>query len=246
MQVSNSNDIKKLGTILSVWAHPDDESFSAAGILFTARQNEQKVCCVTATRGELGVQDESRWPAAELGSIRETEMQNALKELGITCHHWLGYKDGSCDQVDTSEAVDKLIKIIEHIEPDTVLTFGPTGTTGHSDHIAVGKWAGAALGAAKLNKPVALYHSVVSRERHEQIGKRLDEQFNIYFNIDQPPLVANADMDICFNLPPTACAAKLAALRAQPSQTSGLFEHTTPGDIEMLCSCEGFVLAKTY
>jgi len=30
------NDIKMLGTILSVWAHPDDETFSCAGIMAQA------------------------------------------------------------------------------------------------------------------------------------------------------------------------------------------------------------------
>ena len=246
MIIRTSRDIKKLGIILSVWAHPDDESFSAAGILFTARQNGQKVCCVTATRGELGVQDESRWPATKLGKIRETEMQNALRVLNIDCHHWLGYPDGACNKVDRTDAIDKIVKIINHVQPDTVLTFGPTGTTGHGDHIAIGQWTQGALDKAKLTKPVVLYHSVVSKERHERIGKKLDEKFDIYFNINEPPLVANADMDICFDLPRMACAAKIAALRAQPSQTSNLFEHTKPEDIEELCSCEGFVLAKKY
>ncbi len=44
-QIHNFEDIKKLGTILSVWAHPDDETFTCGGILATAVKNGQQVVC---------------------------------------------------------------------------------------------------------------------------------------------------------------------------------------------------------
>src|SRR4249919_2707816 len=53
------------GTILSVWAHPDDETYLAAGLMAAAVQAGQRVVCVTATRGELGSTDPDRWPPGE-------------------------------------------------------------------------------------------------------------------------------------------------------------------------------------
>lgn len=246
MQIVNADDVKSLGTILTVWAHPDDETWSAAGILYSARQNGQKVCCVTATNGDAGVQDESRWPAHKLGKIREQEMQKALDELGVKCHHWLGYKDGKCDQVKLGEVVPKLAEIVAHIQPDTVLTFGPTGITGHTDHIAVGRWIESALTKTMLTKPIKLYHAVVSKQTHQDNGKKMDDKFDIFFNIDEPPLVDDKDMDICFRVKGFAKEAKYAAMRAQPSQTEAIMAKSEPAELEAMLGKECFVLAKTY
>ena len=43
MKIKSSEDIKRLGTILFVGAHPDDETFTAAGIMAQAVKNGQKV-----------------------------------------------------------------------------------------------------------------------------------------------------------------------------------------------------------
>jgi LmbE family N-acetylglucosaminyl deacetylase len=37
------------GTILSIWAHPDDETYLAGGVMAAASANGQRVVCVTAT-----------------------------------------------------------------------------------------------------------------------------------------------------------------------------------------------------
>lgn len=103
--IKTPKDIRKLGTILSVWAHPDDESFLAAGVMATAARQGQKVICVTATRGENGSYDESRWPVHAIGKIRSKEMVAALNVLGIEHHHWLGYKDGMCADIDQAEVL---------------------------------------------------------------------------------------------------------------------------------------------
>ena len=77
--IKTTDDIKHLGTILFVAAHPDDETFNAGGILAAAARNGQTVIVVTATKGEGGVQDESRWPADSLGDIRAKELKQASK-----------------------------------------------------------------------------------------------------------------------------------------------------------------------
>jgi LmbE family N-acetylglucosaminyl deacetylase len=133
-------DIRELWTILSIWAHPDDEAYLCGGIMAMARAADSRVVCATATRGELGVTDPARWPPAQLPAIREAELAACLRILGVTEHRWLGYPDGSCADVDLDSAADQIAKVIHEIAPDTILTFAPDGQTGHPDHIAVHHW----------------------------------------------------------------------------------------------------------
>ncbi|MEN3263770.1 MAG: hypothetical protein V7646_664, partial [Pseudonocardia sp.] len=43
--------------------------------------------------------------------------------------------------MSASDAVGWLCAVIEQVRPDTVLTFGPDGITGHPDHQVVSAWA---------------------------------------------------------------------------------------------------------
>src|SRR5881396_1594435 len=120
-----------LGTILGVWAHPDDETYLSAGLMALARRQGRRVVCVTATRGEDGSFDEERWPPASLGAVREQELIRSLEVLGVTEHHWLDYHDGTCAGVDPEEGVQRVLGILRDADPDSVFTFGPDGMTGH-------------------------------------------------------------------------------------------------------------------
>lgn len=237
-QIRNTDDIKKLGTILSVWAHPDDESFIAAGILCTATHNGQKVICVTATRGEAGIQDESRWPAAKLGQIREKELKTALKCIGVRYHHFLGYLDGHCHEVRQSEAVGKIKNFIKEYKPNSILTFGPDGWTGHLDHKTVSRWVDKATEGTNIK----IYHVVEEKSRYENFVKPLDEQFDIYFNIDKPPICDAADCAIAFGLPTDVLNQKRAALQSMESQTEAMFKQTPKQTMDAMLGEEFFVL----
>lgn len=219
--MSGADEIKKLGTILSIWAHPDDETFAAAGVLATAVQNGQKVICVTATKGEAGVQDEKKWPAEKLGEIREKELAEALKILGITNHQWLGYKDGFCETVPEDEAVAKITELIKLHQPNTLITFGPEGMTGHPDHCTVSRWV--TLAAKESKKPIRILHVSHTPKQYEQYLKEMDNKFDIFYNIDQPKLVSREQCALCFDLPDDIVRKKCAALKAMPSQTEGMF-----------------------
>jgi len=241
-QIKSAEDVKELGTILSVWAHPDDESFSCAGIMAAAIANDQRVICITATRGELGIQDESRWPAAKLGDIRSKELKDALNILGITEHFFLDYKDGECDKVPLMEGAAKVRLYIDKYMPNTILTFGPDGMTGHPDHQSVSHWATEAVRDLAV-KP-KIFHSIELKDRYESFLKKADERLNIYFNIDKPPLVNESDCAICFACEPDLCSKKIAALKAMPSQTEGLMNNFDKATIEAMMACESFVEAK--
>lgn len=218
-KVKTRDDIKSLGTILGIWAHPDDETFSMAGIMAMAVRNGQTVACVTATRGEKGVQDESRWPAEHLGQIRSDELKAALDILGVTNHCWLDYPDGGCNQVNEQEAVDKITDCIRQYQPDTILTFGPDGMTGHPDHQTVSRWATLARDAA--GSQAKIYHSIQTPQQYEDMIEA-DKQFNIFFNIDKPPVCEAGNCAICFEMDDELYHLKLQALRAMPSQTEGM------------------------
>jgi LmbE family N-acetylglucosaminyl deacetylase len=232
----------QLGTLLGVWAHPDDESWLAAGLMMAARENGDRVVCVTATRGEAGVADPGRWPLAKLGAIRQKELVASLRIMDIPEHYWLDYTDGRCITVDTDEAVNKLAAIIRKVQPDTILTFGPDGLTGHDDHKTVSHWT--TLAVRRTNSPARVLQAVYSLEWYERLGKKLDQQFNMFFNIKQPPLVAEDQADISFMLPPELIERKLAALRAQACQTEAMFMRVPLEELRDTVRCECFMDAK--
>ncbi len=239
-QISTPEDVKQLGTILAVWAHPDDESFCAAGILATAVNNGQRVICLTATKGEAGVQDEKRWPAKKLGSIRSKELAASLKLLGIDDHHCLDYADGGCHELPDEEGSKVVKAFIDTHMPQTILTFGPDGLTGHNDHQAVSRWVSQAVKGTAIN----VFHFVQEKDSYEHYMKQLDKQFNFYFNIDQPPLCSEAECAIALRLTPELIKQKCAALKAMPSQTEAMFKKTPQDLIEAAFGCECFVPAN--
>ena len=61
--------VTDLGTILGVWAHPDDEAYLSGGLMAMARDAGARVVCVTATRGELGTPDPRTWPPDQLAVV---------------------------------------------------------------------------------------------------------------------------------------------------------------------------------
>lgn len=237
-------EVVKLGTILSVWAHPDDESWSAAGIMMAARANGQRVVCVTATKGEQGVQDEERWPQAELAHIREKEMEDSLKVLGISEHHWLNYHDGECAHIPLTSAVTKLDEIIKEVQPDSILTFGPDGMTGHDDHKAVSRWVDQAVSKLSSASQPTVYQVAVPAEWYEELGKDWDEEYDIFFNIDHPQVIPKAQIDLYYELPEELITQKLESLRVQPSQTGGMFTGIPQDELHETASHEAFMRAK--
>ena len=211
-------DVGDLGTILGVWAHPDDETYLSSAIMNRAVRNGQRVVCVTATKGELGIQDESRWPAAQLADIRERELMESLRILGVTEHRWLEYPDGGCDAVDSQAATARILDVIDEIAPDTVLTFGPDGQTGHPDHIAVCTWATDAV-ARSSSKP-NLYYSTVTPEWWDVSGVLLD-QFDVWF-AGRPSITPEAELAVNVIPTPEESELKYQAISAQASQTESL------------------------
>ena len=80
--------------MLFCFAHPDDESFSGAGVAMKYAETGVRSVLVTATRGERGkVGDPPVCTPEELPACREHELRNALAIIGIAELHLLGYRD---------------------------------------------------------------------------------------------------------------------------------------------------------
>ena len=233
-----AEDIRELGAILFVGAHPDDEVFTAAGIMAAAVRNGQRVGCVTATKGEKGVQDESRWPAEKLAEIRERETMESLEVLGVTQHEWLGYIDGELDGMDVDGAVVKLRAAIERFDPDTILTFGPDGLTGHPDHRTISRWTDLAV----AGRNTRVLWAVTTPEQYEQL-REVDKAANVFFKIDRPPLVNSGDCAVDFRLPIELTKLKQRAFELIASQTGAIMPlkpFAKPGEaLARECFVEG-------
>ena len=240
--ITSAKDVAVLGTILGIWAHPDDESFTMAGLMAMAVQNGQTVACVTATKGEAGSQDEEKWPLATIGEVRSSELAAALKILGVEFHHWLDYADGGCRDVRDDEAVSRLVSFIERYQPDTIVTFPPDGITGHPDHVTVSQWSRAAS-ESHPGKRSRLYYAVDTKERYECFTCQMDEKFNIYFNIDEPATVPQAECDLIIKLEPDIARLKCEALAAMPSQMGRLYETFGKSFMQECLCVESFVRA---
>jgi LmbE family N-acetylglucosaminyl deacetylase len=210
------SDIRELGTILSIWAHPDDEAYLCGGIMAMAAEAQSRVVCVTATRGELGVTDARRWPPEQLAAIRKDELAECLRILGVTEHRWLGYPDGGCASVDVNSAAHVVAAIIAEIAPDTILTFAPDGQTGHPDHIAVHRWTVKAV----RRTGIGTLH-VVANTR-EWLDEHLPRWIELGAIVGDPPIAWTGPLSIDVTLTGELLERKYAALAAQASQTEAL------------------------
>jgi N-acetyl-1-D-myo-inositol-2-amino-2-deoxy-alpha-D-glucopyranoside deacetylase len=168
-------------TILFVGAHPDDETFGLGGTLAQYAKLGVKVYYACATRGEAGIADEQSMKGfTTIGDMRWAELQCAAKILGLTDVIHLGYRDsgmmGSEDNKNPNslfatpveEVANNIVKVIEEIKPQIVITFDPIGGYRHPDHIAI------------HNATVKAFS--MARDRNKTSGSILQPQ-KLYFSI---------------------------------------------------------------
>lgn len=137
-------------TILTVLAHPDDESFGMGGTLALYAGRGTNVYLVCATRGEAGSVDDKHMQGFEnIGQLREAELRCAAGILGLKGVYFLGYRDsgmpGAADnhhpealiQHPLEEVAGKIVHHIRTLKPDVILTFDPIGGYRHPDHIHI-------------------------------------------------------------------------------------------------------------
>ncbi len=153
-------DATALGAVLTVWAHPDDEAYLAGGLLAALRDAGHRVVCVTATRGEAADPAADAAERAALAAVRTRELEAALGVLGVTEHHWLDLPDGGLAGVDPAGPATGSSALVDEVRPDTVVTFGPDGFTGHTDHRAVSHWTDLGVARSTYGAQARLLHAV--------------------------------------------------------------------------------------
>ena len=145
-------------SLLLVHAHPDDETINNGATMAMYVAAGYNVILVTCTRGEEGeiLVPELQHLAADkedgLAQIREVELANAMRALGVSDHRFLGapdhrYRDSGMMgtpsnenpdvfwQADLDSAAQDLVKIILEVKPDVLVTYDDFGGYGHPDHI---------------------------------------------------------------------------------------------------------------
>lgn len=238
----NSTDMAALGSILGVWAHPDDEAFLSAGLMAAARDAGNHVACVTATRGEHGTGDPVAWPPARLARTRTTELRASLAALDVHDHHFLDIEDGSCARAPFTAIVARLSAVVAAAAPDTIVTFGPDGFTGHEDHQVVSRWATA---ARRLAAPTSRLLYVTTTDEFARRWHPLHRDLDVFLVPELPLRTPADDVVVEVRLDDDLADRKLAALRAQPSQTAPLVDHVGEETFRRWWSVESFVDADS-
>jgi mycothiol S-conjugate amidase len=178
--------------LLTVHAHPDDESSKGASTV--ARDGAEcvhtvLVCCTGGELGDVANPAMDRPEVKEnLAAVRADELRRATEIIGFDEIVMLGYRDsgmaeseGNADpasfhQADLDEAVGRLVAVIRRTKPQVMLTYGDDQQGyPHPDHLKVHDISVPAFDRAgdadwypEAGEPWApskLYYSVWSRER---------------------------------------------------------------------------------
>ena len=192
--------------LLAIYAHPDDESFLSGGTLAKAASEGAEVTLVCATRGEVGeIADPTLATPETLAQVREDELREAARELGIGRVEFLDYRDSgmagtpenehpdALANASPDEVVPRLVSIIREMRPQVVMTFDPGGGYGHPDHMAMSRHTLAACQTSGDGKryqdlgepwsPDRLFYTVFPRGRLEELSgilKSLGEDSSRY------------------------------------------------------------------
>lgn len=150
--------------LLLVHAHPDDESIGQGATMARYAAEGVGVTLVTCTGGEEGeiLVPELAHLASDqddtLADQRRIELDNAMRELGVTDHRYLGgfgrYRDSGMQWhadghavagenihekafwiADLTEAANHLVEVIREVRPQVMVTYDDFGGYGHPDHI---------------------------------------------------------------------------------------------------------------
>ena len=155
---NRANPLPRSGqSILFVHAHPDDETINNGATMAQYAEQGAHITLVTCTLGEEGevLVPELEYLASNredrLGPHRITELDAAMRELGVTDHRILGgpgrFRDSGMMgtpqnerpdafwQVDVDEAAGLLVPVFREVRPQVLVTYNEFGGYGHPDHI---------------------------------------------------------------------------------------------------------------
>ena len=218
LDIGTPEEAGQLGTVLGVWAHPDDETYLSSGLMALARRAGSQVACVTATRGEHGTDDPRRWPPERLARTRDLEVAAAMAVLGVEDHRCFGFEDGTLADQDRAAAVSRVARLVEDVRPDTIVTFGPEGMSGHPDHRTVSAWVTEAW--RRTGARGRLLYATTTDTFAEEFAD-LHDAVGV-FGPGLPLRTPLREVAVRVHLDPALQDVKFAALRAQATQVQPL------------------------
>jgi LmbE family N-acetylglucosaminyl deacetylase len=214
--------------IMLVGAHPDDMDYATGGLQAMASAAGLRVINVVATCGEAGVLDESRWPRSTLRQTRCAEQDIAAALLGAIKPIYLGYGDGRLGTYEAAPAIKRLRDLMDFYSPKLVVTYGPDGLTGHSDHQVISDWVTRAFRLYGTDKG-DLWYIAATPEWQADIQPHLEKAKAIY---RAPEVYGPGDLALDLELPETILRLKLLAVKSHASQSQPL--DAAIGGLELL------------
>ena len=132
--------MEKQRHILIVYPHPDDESFSVAGIAAMQAAMGVPITYACLTLGEMG-RNLGNPPFAtreSLPAIRKQELIAACEAIGIQDLRMMGLRDKTVEFEDDEKMVRLVTDLIEELHPSMIFTFLPKYCV-HPDHEATAR-----------------------------------------------------------------------------------------------------------
>lgn len=224
---------------LLVHAHPDDETINNGATMAKMVSEGVSVTLVTCTRGEEGevlVPELAHLASSaedKLGEHRVKELANAMKELGVTDHRFLGnYRDSgmmgtpqndhpNCFwKADIEEAARKLAAIIDEVKPQVLITYDEFGGYGHPDHIQAHRVAMRAseISSWEIQK---IYWNIMPKSVVAKGIEAMKAQGSDFFgaeNVDDLPFVKDDSFVSALVHAPEQVEKKMAAMKAHATQ----------------------------
>jgi N-acetylglucosamine malate deacetylase 2 len=142
--------------LMVIVPHPDDEVFGAGGLLAKMAEAGRTTATLHLTRGRAG-RSLGLCTPDRVAELRETELRDALAELGVGDvtiwdeHDYVPDDDRGIARhpglagLDLDDAAARVAAEIERVAPEAIVTFGPSGSNGHPDHVATHRIVAAAL-----------------------------------------------------------------------------------------------------
>ncbi|MEO1221192.1 MAG: PIG-L family deacetylase [Pseudomonadota bacterium] len=129
----------KVPSVLAILSHPDDELIIAPVLARIARE-QGEVTLVFATSGDAGPGISDLEKGTELAELRESEARCSAFALGLEEPIFWRFGDGTlANEARNSQGLmrdlsGRIAGLIALQEPTVIMTWGPDGGYGHSDH----------------------------------------------------------------------------------------------------------------
>ena len=148
--------------------------------------------------------------------------------------------DGRLAGVPEEAGVQAVAAVLVDVRPDLVVTFGPDGLTGHSDHRTVSLWVSGAR--ERVGSRAVLWYAALTAEFLDRWGAVCTEQ-GVWMDGGPPEPVDPADVVHVQTCSGALLDRKYASLAAHTSQTAELIERGGGAAVPAVVSMEAFAAA---